>query len=167
MEEGLGISEIQLTSVYAAISAILATQRERELGRIVGEGTIIEHGPDLGHVAAGAGETVNALDFESEEVDRLDALVDDHWDCGAVALKERFEREAEDGLERGELRVGSVAYASVWLVLWWRRAVGLRCGLHVPDLSLHCFLWRWTLGWRWRLLVDMCRRWDWSAAERA
>ena len=64
---------------------------EVEVGSIV-----VESVTKGGDVCGRAGSSVNAFNFEAEEVDGLHALVDDHGDGRLVAGEELFETDAED-----------------------------------------------------------------------
>ena len=49
-----------------------------------------------GNVCSRAGSSVDAFNFEAEEVNGLHALVDDHGDGGLIAGEELFEADTED-----------------------------------------------------------------------
>jgi hypothetical protein len=65
---------------------------EVEVGSVVVKS--VTEGVDVGRCA---GSSVDAFDFEAEEVDGLHALVDNHGDGGLIASEEFFETDTEDG----------------------------------------------------------------------
>jgi hypothetical protein len=64
---------------------------EVEVGRVVVES--VTQGVDM---RSRARSSVDAFDFETEKVDSLHALVDDHRDSGLIAGEELFEADTED-----------------------------------------------------------------------
>lgn len=59
-------------------------------------GVVVESVTKGGDVCSRAGSSVDAFNFETEEVDGLHALVDDHGNGGLIAGEEFFETDAED-----------------------------------------------------------------------
>ena len=84
-------------------------------------------------------KTVNTFDTQSEHVDGLDTLINDHGNSSAVSLIQGFKSHTKDRIQRGE--VSMVAISRNWrkpiLFLWWP---GLRGHM---GLRGHIGLWRW------------------------
>ena len=98
--------------------------------------TVVEHLFEFRDMGIRSGESIDAVHFQAVEIDRLDALVDDHRDRGPISFEEDFERDPKHwflGIDLGD--VGRpISHRSQRLRLRRRRRAELRRDLWGPTL---------------------------------